>query len=91
MENNKIVQIKWLEASRVNGRVTKIERAELTGVTTVGYVIEDTENALVVCQSLLSGAADNLIVIPRVSILELTYLAEEINDAGESDADTTTE
>lgn len=65
-----IKRIKWVEAAKANGRYQKIEAANLIGIESVGYVIEETDNAVILGSSILAGAVENILVIPKSSIIE---------------------
>ena len=74
--NHQIVKIKWIEAGKFS-KLSDLKELNLSGAETVGFVIQDTENAVLISQSLYSGSIENAVLIPKTSIIEIQILQIE--------------
>lgn len=74
--NYKLIYIKWVDSTSFNGwKNLPLEDSEMCEIETVGYVIENHRNRIVIANSVSNANhCDGILVIPKGAILEKRYL-----------------
>ena len=79
MENN-IVLITWRDSNRYIDQCHKDDEFEVVVITTVGFLLSETDTQIVLAQDSMSGSAPEdyrgIIVIPKENIIK-TYAMDK--------------
>jgi len=65
-----IIEVRWIDSTEYPEQVSAREDWEVSTMQTVGYVIEETDDYVVLAQELCGKDVRRVIVIPDVCILE---------------------
>lgn len=66
-----IVKIEWVDSKGITDKweyLSDIENMKPNVCTSVGYLLNDTEEYKEICQSISNGSPDNVQIIGRISI-----------------------
>ena len=67
------IYVKWLDSSGYNGWVDKHEFSDdLQEIKTVGFLVSEHEDRIVVCSHISDHTLGSPIVIPKFAIIERT-------------------
>ena len=69
----KKINVSWNDSMNFSGWNSKTEKWKCNVVHTIGFLVEDTSEQIVVCQSYTADHYCNVISIPKNSVIDITY------------------
>ena len=75
----RIVEVQWLDSFVLSGWHCSEAEVDISKCQTIGYVLRDEKDSLVLAQSLSdAGNIADIIAIPKVSIIDIKEIKEEV-------------
>jgi len=77
-EDPKMMAIGYTEAAKAPGWSAGVQSASPAIVTVIGFVVSETDEGYLLCQSIQGDRFENLQMIPRRAILGMAVLVPEL-------------